>query len=129
MGFALIEPEGGPRVSRVTLPSLPQPRSARIIIDKEPATNSAVVTCFGKACTAAYEATPELVDKLKKGRMLQIQAVDFTPIIPFLLPLVDSSENSFVRANEGPPTDPRAFQEQQQKKRCPLCQKPWSVSG
>jgi hypothetical protein len=49
-------------------------------IDKEPAISSAV-TC-SNICTADYEATPELVDKLKKGQMLQIQVGGLTSMIP-----------------------------------------------
>jgi invasion protein IalB len=114
---SLIEPAGEPKLLRVLLPGLPQPRSVRIIIDMEPAIGGAV-TCSSNACSVDYEATPELIDKLKKGQMLQIQAGS---IIPFLLPLAESTGNSFARANEGPPTDPKVFKEQQQKKRCPLC--------
>jgi hypothetical protein len=67
---------------------------------------------------ADYEATPELVGKLKKGQMLQIQATNLAAAaITFPLPLVDSSGNSFMRANEGPPTDPKVFQEQPKKER------------
>jgi invasion protein IalB len=120
MAAALIEPEGRPKFLRVTLPGSPQSRSARITIDKEPSISSAV-TCFANRCKADYEGTPELLDKLKKGQMLQIQVVSLVPMIPFQLPLADSSGNSFAGANEGPPTDPKVFHEQQQKKRCPLC--------
>ena len=68
-------------------------------------------------CSVDYEATPELVDKLKKGQMLQIQVGS---IVPFLLPLADSTGNSFAGANEGPPTDPKSFRKEQQKKLCEL---------
>jgi hypothetical protein len=84
-------------------------------------------------CWADYEATPELVDKFKKGQVLQIQVLDLAaPTIPFPLPLADSSGNSFAGANDGPPADLRAFQEQQRefreqqhKMRCALCQEPF----
>jgi hypothetical protein len=109
---SLIEPAGEPKMLRVLLPSLPQPRSARIIIDMEPAIGGAV-TCSSTTCSLDYEATPELVDKLKKGQILQIQAGS---IIPFLLPLVDSSGNNFAGANEGPPTDPKEQQLQRVKR-------------
>ena len=33
----------------------------------------------------------------------------------FPLPLVDSSGNSFQKANDGPPTDPKVFEENQKK--------------
>jgi invasion protein IalB len=102
----LIEREGGPKRLHITLPGSPQPRSARMSIDKEPAIGSAV-TCSTNTCTADYEA----------GQMLQIQVGGLTPMIPVLLPLTDNSGNSFAEANEGPPTDPKVFLEQQKKER------------
>jgi len=86
----------------------------RLTIDKEPPISGAVFTCFTNGCMADYEATPELVSKLKKGQMLQIQAINLAAApISFALPLLDSSGNSFAGANEGPPIDPKVFQEQQ----------------
>jgi len=65
---------------------------------------------------ADYEATPELVARLKKGQMLQIQAINLAAnAITFPLPLADTSGNSFQKANDGPPTDPKVFEEQQKK--------------
>lgn len=115
---SLIEPEGGQgKFFRVTLPSpLQMQYGARLIIDKEPPISGAFSTCFANSCTADYDATPELVSKLKKGRVLQIQATNLAAAaITFPLPLIDSSGNSFARANEGPATDPKVFQEQQKK--------------
>jgi invasion protein IalB len=115
---ALIEPEGEPKkLFRVTLPSpLQLQYGTRIIIDKEPAISGAFFTCFANGCMADYEATPELVGKLKKGQMLQIQAINLAAAaITFPLPLTDNSGNSFIKANEGPPTDPKVFEEQQKK--------------
>jgi invasion protein IalB len=115
---ALIEPEGEPKkLFRVTLPSpLQLQYGTRIIIDKEPAISGAFFTCFANGCMADYEATPELVGKLKKGQMLVIQAINLAATaISFPLPLADNSGNSFQKANEGPPTDPKVFEEQQKK--------------
>jgi invasion protein IalB len=115
---ALIEPEGEPKkLFRVTLPSpLQLQYGTRIIIDKEPAISGAFFTCFANGCMADYEATPELVGKLKKGQMLMIQAINLAAAaISFPLPLTDTSGNSFQKANEGPPTDPKVFEEQQKK--------------
>jgi invasion protein IalB len=117
MAATLIEPEGQPKKFRVSVPSSLHPRGPRIIIDKEPEVSSTFFSCSANTCTADYEATPELVDKLKKGQMLQIQVGGLAPMIPILLPLADSSGNSFTRANEGPPTDPKVFQERQRKER------------
>jgi invasion protein IalB len=114
IAVSLIEVAGEPaRGLRVTLPEtvfdIAGERSVRITIDKESAIGSAV-NCSSGLCWADYNATVELLDKLKKGRMLQIQAVSLAvPMIPFSL--ADSSGASFAGANEGPPTDPNAFQE------------------
>jgi len=115
---ALIEPEGEPKkLFRVTLPSpLQLQYGTRIVIDKEAPISGAFFTCFANGCMADYEATPELVTKLKKGQMLQIQAINLAAAaITFPLPLADNSGNSFQKANEGPPTDPKVFEEQQKK--------------
>jgi invasion protein IalB len=115
---ALIEPEGEQRkLFRVTLPSpLQLQYGTRIVIDKDAPISGAFFTCFANGCMADYEATPELVSKLKKGQMLQIQAINLAAAaITFPLPLTDNSGNSFMKANEGPPTDPKVFEEQQKK--------------
>jgi hypothetical protein len=68
------------------------------------------ITCLANGCMADYEATDDLIGKLKHGEMLTIQAVNVAgAAISFPLPLVD-----FAKANEGPSTDPKAFVEQQQ---------------
>src|SRR5215470_13889324 len=74
---ALIEPEGEPKkLFRITLPSpLQLQYGTRIVIDKEPPISGAFFTCFANGCMSDFEATPELVTKLKKGQMLQIQAI------------------------------------------------------
>src|SRR5690348_15875636 len=60
---------------------------------------------------ADYEATPDLVSKLSKGKNLIVQAInaDNQPI-SLGLPLAD-----FNKAHTGPPTDPKVFEEQQKK--------------
>jgi invasion protein IalB len=115
---ALIEPEGEPKkLFRVTLPSPLQLQfGTRLIIDKEQPIPGAFFTCFANGCMADYEATPELVGKLKKGQLLQIQAINLAAnAITFPLPLTDDKGNSFQKANDGPPTDPKVFEEQQKK--------------
>jgi invasion protein IalB len=115
---ALIEPEGGPRkLFRVTLPSPLRLQSrTRIIIDKQPPISGKVLTCSANGCIADHEVTPEFVAKLKRGQMLQIQATTLAnTAIAFDLPLADNSGNSFQKANDGPPTDPKVFEEQQRR--------------
>jgi invasion protein IalB len=115
---ALIEPAGEPKkLFRITLPSPLQLQfGTRLIVDQDPPISGAFFTCFANGCMADYEATPELVAKLKKGQMLQIQAINLAAnAITFPLPLADTSGNSFQKANDGPPTDPKVFEEQQKK--------------
>jgi invasion protein IalB len=110
---ALIEPDGDPKkLFRVTLPSPLQTKyGARITIDQQAAISGPFFTCFANGCMADYEATPDLIGKLKKGQTVNIQAVNLAgKTISFPLPLVD-----FAKANEGPPIDPKVFEEQQKK--------------
>jgi invasion protein IalB len=115
---ALIEPAAeSKKLFRITLPSPLQLKfGTRLIIDEGQPISGTSFTCFASGCMADYEATPELVSKLKKGRMLQIQAINLSAAaIAFPLPLADSSGNSFAGANEGPPIDPKVFEEQQKR--------------
>jgi invasion protein IalB len=115
---ALIEPEGEPKkLFRVTLPMPVQlPYGARIVIDNEPALTGAFFTCFPNGCMAEFEGTPDLIGKLKKGQVLNLQAINLAGS-PFSLPLplADNTGNSFAKANDGPPIDPKVFEEQQKK--------------
>jgi len=118
VAVALIEPEGEPKkLFRVTVPSPVQMQyGARIIIDTEPAMTRTFLTCLSNGCLADYEATPDLINKLKKGQMLTLQAIKLDgKVMSFPLPLADQSGNSFQKALEGPPTDPKVFEAQQKK--------------
>ncbi len=110
---ALIEPEGEPKkLFRITLPSpLQLQYGTRVIIDQQQPLTGPFFTCFANGCMADYEATPDMIQKLKKGQQLTIQAINLAgSAISFPLPLAD-----FAKANEGPPTDPKVFEEQQKK--------------
>jgi invasion protein IalB len=50
---------------------------------------------------ADYKADGDLIEKLKKGQTLAIQAFEKGKPIAFTLPLV-----GFAKAHEGPPSDP-----------------------
>src|SRR5579863_434025 len=62
---------------------------------------------------AAWRITkpPDMIAKMKKGQGLVVQAINSTgqPIC-LVLPLTD-----FAKAYDGPPTDPKVFEEQQKK--------------
>jgi invasion protein IalB len=110
---ALIEPDGEPKkIFRITLPSpLQLQYGTRLIVDQQQPLTAPFFTCFSNGCMADYEGSPELIAKIKKGQMLTIQAINLAGnAISFPLPLTD-----FAKANEGPPTDPKVFEEQQKK--------------
>ena len=110
---ALIEPEGAPKkLFRITLPApLQLQYGTRVIIDQEQPLTGPFFTCFSNGCMADYEATDDMVQKLKKGQTLTIQAINLAgSAISFPLPLAD-----FAKAHDGPPTDPKVFEEQQKK--------------
>jgi invasion protein IalB len=110
---ALIEPDGeATKIFRVTLPSPLQLKyGTRLIVDQQQPLQAQFFTCFSNGCMADFDGTADLVNKLKKGQMLTIQAINLAGSpISFPLPLTD-----FAKANEGPPTDPKVFEEQQKK--------------
>ena len=110
---ALIEPEGETRkLIRVTVPlGMQLQHGTRMIIDSEAPATAPYFMCFPNGCMADYEATTDLVNKLKKGKTLTVQAINMQgQAISLPLPLAD-----FAKAHDGPPTDPKVFEEQQRK--------------
>ena len=100
----LIEPEGdGPKLLRVTLPlGVALVPGARIVIDENAAMTAPYVVCLPQnGCMADYKADGDLIEKLKKGRTLAIQALEKGSPIAFTLPLA-----GFAKAYDGPPSDP-----------------------
>jgi invasion protein IalB len=109
----LIEPEGDPKkVLRVTLPlGMQIIHGTRIIIDQGQPAQGPYVICFTNGCMADYEANADLINRLKKGQQLAVQAINSNgQPISLNLPLSD-----FAKAYDGPPTDPKVFEEQQKK--------------
>ena len=109
----LIEPEGEPKkLLRVTLPlGMQLVHGTRVIVDQNQPMTAPYVICFTNGCMADYDASGDLIAKLKKGQGLVIQAINSTgQPISLVLPLAD-----FAKAYDGPPTDPKVFEEQQKK--------------
>jgi invasion protein IalB len=109
----LIEPEGeAKKVLRVTLPlGMQLPQGTRVIVDQGQPMNAPYVICFTNGCMADYEASAELIGKLKKGQGLVVQGINSQgQPISLVLPL-----NDFGKAYDGAPTDPKVFEEQQKK--------------
>jgi invasion protein IalB len=105
----LIEPEGGDtKLLRVTLPlGVALIPGARIVIDEKEAMTAPYVVCLSKnGCMADYKADADLIEKLKKGRSLAIQAFEKGRPISFTLPLT-----GFAKAYNGPASDPTGLNE------------------
>jgi invasion protein IalB len=110
----LIEPQGGdPRkVLRVTLPlGMNIQAGTRVIVDQGQPINAPYTICAPDGCMADYEASAELVAKMKKGQGLVVQGINYQGG-PFQLTIPLSE---FAKANDGTPVDPKAFAEQQKK--------------
>ena len=60
---------------------------------------------------ADYEANVDTINQLKKAQQLHIQAISINGQ-PFSVPLPLAE---FAKAYDGPPTDPKVFEEQQKK--------------
>jgi invasion protein IalB len=109
----LIEPEGeAKKILRVTLPlGMQLINGTRVIVDSNQPMTAPYVICFTNGCIADYEANADLIAKMKKGQGLAVQAINSTgQPISLTLPLSD-----FAKAYDGPPTDPKVFEEQQKK--------------
>jgi len=108
----LFEPEGDQKVLRVTVPlGMQLTHGTRVIVDQGQPMQSPYKICFPVGCMSDYPVTDDMVAKMKKGQAITVQAINMqgTPIsLP--LPL-----NDFAKAYDGPPTDPKAFEEQQRK--------------
>jgi invasion protein IalB len=113
----IIEPEGEPKkILRVTLPlGMQLIHGTRLIVDNNPPQQSQYVICFANGCMSDYEATPELLTNMKKGQNLVVQAINSNGQ-PLTLPLpLQETGSSFAKAYDGPPTDPKVFEENQKK--------------
>jgi invasion protein IalB len=109
----IIEPEGvDKKILRVTLPlGMQLVHGTRVILDQSQPMTAPYVICFNNGCMADYEANADMIGKMKKGQALVVQAINSTgQPISLGLPLSD-----FAKAYDGPPTDPKIFEEQQKK--------------
>jgi invasion protein IalB len=109
----LIEPENEPKkILRVTLPlGMQLIHGTRVIVDQNQPMTAPYVICFTNGCMADYDASGDMITKMKAGQGLVVQAINSTgQPISLVLPLTD-----FAKAYDGPPTDPKVFEEQQKK--------------
>jgi invasion protein IalB len=113
----IIEPEGEPKkILRVTLPlGMQLVHGTRVIVDNNQPAQSPYVICFANGCMSDYEVTPEMLANMKKGQNLVVQAINANGA-PLTLPLpLQETSGGFAKAYDGPPTDPKVFEENQKK--------------
>jgi invasion protein IalB len=109
----ILDPEGEPKkILRVTLPlGVQLIHGTRVIIDNNPPAQSPYVICSQNGCMSDYEATPELIANMKKGQNLVVQAISANgAALTLPVPLAE-----FAKAFDGPPIDPKVFEENQKK--------------
>jgi invasion protein IalB len=107
------------KILAVTLPtSVNTDQGARIAIDQAQPITRPFERCYTRGCNANYEAGAELVEQLRQGRTLTIEAVDTANSpISLSLPLA-----GFAAAYDGPAQAPKVLEMQpgllQKEARC-----------
>jgi invasion protein IalB len=111
---AVLESEGEPRklLKIMLLPlGLQIPPGTRVTVDQGQPMSGPYAACFINGCFADYEATADLIGRMKQGQNLIIQGVSVNnQIISVSLPLGD-----FGKAIDGPPPDAKIVEEQRKK--------------
>jgi invasion protein IalB len=112
-GIVLVEPDKEARKLRVSLPlGMQLPPGTRLVIDQQRPMTSPYLICVSEGCIAEYDATGDVINRLKRGKQLAVQAVNSNgEAIGVNLPLAD-----FAKVVDGPPTDMSAFVEEQKKR-------------
>jgi invasion protein IalB len=118
VSVAIIEMDGEPRkLLRMSLPyGVALQHGTRLIVDQGTPATAPFVTCLPPVvppggCIADYEATADLITRMKKAQILTVQAIHMNG--QAMSPQLDLKD--FAKAYDGPPTDPKVFEEQQKK--------------
>ena len=118
VSVAIIEMDGEARkLLRMSLPyGVALQHGTRLIVDQGTPATAPFVTCLPPVvppggCIADYEATTDLINRMKKAQVLTVQAIHMNG--QAMSPQLDLKD--FAKAYDGPPTDPKVFEEQQKK--------------
>jgi len=110
---ALIEPTGEPKkILRIMVPlGMQISVGTRMLVDRGQASVGQYIACFPNGCMADFEVNSGFVGQLKTGKTLWLQTINLGghPAI-YPIPLAE-----FAKANEGPASDPKVLEAQQQK--------------
>jgi invasion protein IalB len=113
MSAVIIEPEGDARkILKVLLPlGLQIPAGTRVSVDQGQPMTAPYAICVSNGCYADYEATADLVGRMKQGQSLVIQGLaPSNQVLSVSIPL-----SEFAKGYDGPPTDPKVLEDQQKK--------------
>jgi invasion protein IalB len=118
VSVAIIEMDGEQKkLLRMSLPyGVNLQYGTRLIVDAGAPATAPFVTCLPPVvppggCIADYDATPDIIGQMKKGQVLTVQAIHMNS--QAMSPQLELKD--FAKAFDGPPTDPKAFEEQQKK--------------
>jgi invasion protein IalB len=118
VSVAIIEMDGEQRkLLRMSLPyGVALQHGTRLIVDQGQPATAPFVTCLPPVvppggCIADYEATADLIGRMKKAQLLTVQAIHMNG--QAMSPQLELKD--FAKAYDGPPTDPKVFEEQQKK--------------
>jgi invasion protein IalB len=118
VSVAIIEMDGEQRkLLRMSLPyGVALQHGTRLIVDQGQPNTAPFVTCLPPVvppggCIADYEATTDLINRMKKAQVLTVQAIHMNG--QAMSPQLELKD--FAKAYDGPPTDPKVFEEQQKK--------------
>src|SRR5260221_1654126 len=118
VSVAIIEMDGEQKkLLRMSLPyGVNLQYGTRLIVDQNQPTTAPFVTCLPPVvppggCMADYDATADMIGQMKKGQVLTVQAIHMNS--QAMSPQLELKD--FAKAFDGPPTDPKAFEEQQKK--------------
>ena len=111
--MADLEQQGDEKkLFRITLPlGMQIPQGTRMMLDKEQPIQGQYIVCLPNRFMADFNVNADFVGKLKKGQQIVLQGINLPgQAASYMLPLAD-----FAKANEGPATDPKKFEEDQKK--------------
>ena len=118
VSVAIIEMDGEQKkLLRMSLPyGVALTHGTRLIVDQGQPATAPFVTCLPPVvppggCIADYDATADIIGRMKKSTLLTVQAIHMNG--QAMSPQLDMKD--FAKAYDGPPTDPKVFEEQQKK--------------
>jgi invasion protein IalB len=112
-GVAIIEPQGeGRKILRLTFPlGMQLVHGTRMIVDTNPPQRSPYRSCSLVGCVSDYEIGPDLIDIMKGGQTLFVQAIDGSgQPVTASLPLAD-----FAAVYDGPPATANGINTQRRR--------------